>query len=377
MLVPPVRGHGFFLPSKLEPVLMGTFAIVATILAWAFFGASPISNGNSYAALSPVNVGEILSIAYFAPDGVNDVLYVRQLDEPAPGRPIAAFRSTFALHARGAASPLGDSVAVLAVSPSYSPYASLSLLSLPAGVSRELDQPLDYLSPLAWSADGSRLAARHSALPDNSGRVSVDVVEIATATASSQVVARFENALDVAPVGYSLDGARLFVVVLDQSGSTLWAERDGRTQRVATLGPGRTRDWSLSPDGSRLAYVEAVGASERAYVGRILIIATGAVSGTVGTANQFGAAWLPGSQAPVFGGPGGSLHLSENPNEGAYVVPQRWSPDGSTLVGAVYSSTNDRTGAVAPSIEFVTPARRTRLSEEPGASFIGWVRDLK
>ena len=83
---------------------MGTFAIVATILAWAFFGASPISNGNSYAALSPVNVGEILSIAYFAPDGVNDVLYVRQLDESAPGRPIAAFRSTFALHARGAAS---------------------------------------------------------------------------------------------------------------------------------------------------------------------------------------------------------------------------------------------------------------------------------
>ncbi|MEP7217104.1 MAG: hypothetical protein ABI782_12690, partial [Anaerolineaceae bacterium] len=197
------------------------------------------------------------------------------------------------------------------------------------------------------------------------------------ATGTNQVLTRFENALDVVPVGYSLDGGRLFVVVVDQSGSTLWAERDGRTQRVATLGPGRTRDWSLSPDGARLAYIEAVGAGERAYVGRTRIIATGAVTSAVATANQFGVAWLPGSQVPDFGGPGGSLRLSEDPSGSAYVVPQRWSPDGSTLVGIVYSSANDRAGAVAPSIEFVTPTSRTRLSEEPGASFLGWVRDLK
>jgi len=356
---------------------MAAFAIVATILAWAFFGASSISNGNSYPALSLVNAEEIRSVAYFAPEAANDVLYVRQLQEPAPGRAVATFRSTFALHARGTASPLGDSVAVLAVSPSFSPYASLSILVLPEGTSREFEQPLDYLSPLAWSADGSRLAARHSSLPDESGRVSVDLLEFVPATGSSSVVARFENAFEVLPVGYSLDGGRLFIVVLDQSGSTLWVERDGRTQRVATLGPGRTRDWSLSPDGSRLAYIEAIGAGERAYAGRILIIATGAVTGTAATANQFGVAWLPGSQVPVFGGPGGSLHLSENPNESAYIVPQRWSPDGSTLVGAIYSATNNRTGGIAPSIEFVTPTSRTQLSEEPGASFVGWVRDLK
>ncbi|MEP6871287.1 MAG: hypothetical protein ABI939_05495, partial [Anaerolineaceae bacterium] len=335
MLVPPVRGHGFFLPSALEPVLMGAFAIAATLLAWAFFDASSISNDNSFAALPLVNAAEIHSVAYFAPAEGNDVLYVRQLEEPAPGRPVDTFRSTFSLHARGTASPLGDAVAVLSVSPSFSPYASLSLIRLPDGSFRDLGGPLDYLSPLAWSADGSHLATRRSTLPDESGRVSVEVIEFAIAMGTNQVVARFENALDAAPVGYSLDGNRLFVVVLDQSGSTLWAERDGRTQRVATLSPGRTRDWSLSPDGSRLAYIEAVGAGERAYAGRVLIIATGAITSTVVTGNQFGAAWFPGSQAPVFGGPGGSLRLSEAPNDNAYVVPQRWSPDGSTLVGAV------------------------------------------
>ncbi|MEP7217063.1 MAG: hypothetical protein ABI782_12485, partial [Anaerolineaceae bacterium] len=127
MLVPPVRGHGFFLPSALEPVLIGAFAIAATLLAWAFFGASSISNDSSFAALPLVNAAEIRSIAYFAPTGETDVLYVRHLDAPAPGRPVASFRSTFALHARGTASPLGDAIAVLSISPSFSPHASLNL----------------------------------------------------------------------------------------------------------------------------------------------------------------------------------------------------------------------------------------------------------
>lgn len=377
MLVPPVRGHGFFLPPALEPVLMGAFAIAVTILAWAVFGASSISNDDSYAALPLVNAAEIRSMAYFAPDHESDLLYVRQVGESAPGRVIGAFHSTFALHARGAASPLGDSLAVLSVSPSSSPHASLSLVALPGGGMRAVVEPLDYLSPLAWSPDGSRLAARRSSLPDDAGRVSAELVEISIADGSATVVARLENVFDVIPVGYSLDSTRLFVVALDQAGSTLWAEREGRLQRVASLGPGRTRDWSLSPDGSRLAYVEAVGARELAFAGRTLIIATGAVSSNVASANQFGAAWLPGSQVPVFGGPGGSLRLSHNPNDSAYVVPQRWSPDGSTLVGAVYSTTNDGPGGSAPSIEFVTTASRTQLSNQLGASFIGWVRDLK
>ncbi len=377
MLVPPVRGHGFYLPSGLEPVLMGAFAIAVTLLAWAFFGASSISNDNSYATLPLTDAAEMRSVAYFAPDGINDFLYVRHLNEPAPGKVVGTFRSTFSLHARGSSSPVGDTVAVLSVSPSFSPYASLNLVSLPWGETRAIDQTLDYLSPLAWSPDGSRLAARHSSLPDEAGRISVQIVEITNARGAATVVAGFENAFEVVPVGYSLDGNRLFIVVLDQSGSTLWAERDGKVQRVVSLGAGRTRDWALSPDGSRLAYIEAVGAGERAYAGRTLIIATGAVSNSIATANQFGAAWMPGSQVPVFGGPGGTLHLSESSEDGGYVVPQRWSPDGSTLVGAIYTTSAENAGASAPSIEFVTTVRRTRLTEEPGASFIGFVRDLK
>lgn len=377
MLVPPVRGHGFFLPPAVEPLVMGAFAIAVTILAWAYFGTSSISNDNSYAALPLVNAAEIRSVAYLSPEGTNDLLYVRQMDEPAPGQLVGAFPSVFALHARGVASPLGDSLAVLSVSPSRSPYASLSLVTLPRGDTRDVKEPLDYLSPLVYTADGSRLAARRSSLPDDAGRVSVAVIEIASASGNATEVASFENAFDVVPVGYSLDNSRLFVVVLDQSGSTLWAVHDGHSQRVASLAPGRTRDWALSPDGSRLAYIEVLGAGARAYAGRTLITATGGVTGTIAPANQFGAAWRPGSLAPVFGGPGGSLQLSGNPRGSAYVVPQRWSPDGSTLVGTVYSTLADHSDATAPSIEFITTDSRTRLSEEPGASFVGFVRDLK
>lgn len=377
MLVPPVRGHGFFLPPGLEPVLLAATAITVTLLAWAVFGASSLTNDGSYATLPALNPAEVRSVAYFEPQGAIDQLRIRAIDELGPGRVISSFPSTFALHARGAASPLGDVVAVLSITPSHSPYASLSMVALPGGELRQVDAPLDYLSPLAWSPDGGRLAVRRSSLPDDAGRVSVAVLEVATATGAVTEAAQFDNAFDVVPVGYSLGADRLFVVVLDQSGSTLWAVRDGRAQRLGSLALGRTRDWSLSSDGSRLAYIEAVGAGERGYAGRTLVIATGAVSTSPATANQFGAVWLPGSQVPLFGGPGGSLQLSDNPQGAAYVVPQRWSPDGSTLVASVYSTAVEQGGVAAPSIELVTSDRRTRLTQQPGASFIGWVRDLK
>ncbi|MEO6399066.1 MAG: hypothetical protein ABIP13_11405 [Tepidiformaceae bacterium] len=364
------------MPPRFQPVLLAASAVVVTIVAWAAFGASTISNDSSYATIPLVNAAEFRSVAYFEPAPGNDLLRIRHLNESAPGRLLNSFPSTFDLHARGAASPLGDAIAVLSVSPSESPYASLSLVELPAGSLRHLDAPLDYLSPIVWSPDGARLVARRSSLPDEAGRVAVTIVEVTFATGETRDLAQFENAFDAAPLGYSLDADRLFVVVLDQSGSTLWALRDGRPQRLASLALGRTRDWSLSPDGSRLAYIEQVGAGERVYAGRTVTIATGAISASEAGGNQFGTAWLPGSQVPMFGGPGGSLQLSGASGGAAFVVPLRWAPDGSTLAGTVYPNASERAATTAPSLQLLTTNSRTELSPESGASFVGWVRDF-
>src|SRR5690606_36709728 len=102
-----------------------------------------------------------------------------------------------------------------------------------------------------------------------------------------------------------LGGSRLFIVVVDNAGSSLWESRDGRLQKLTTFSPGPTRDWSLSPDGARLAFVDRLGVGARSYAGRTLTIASGAVTDAASTGNQLGAAWHPGRLTADFGGPDG------------------------------------------------------------------------
>jgi Tol biopolymer transport system component len=268
-------------------------------------------------------------------------------------------------------------VAVLHVSPSSGSYARLSLVTLPGGETTTVEGSFDYLSTLAWSPDGSRVAVRSSTAVDESGRRHATVSEIDATTGAVAAVAEFDAVFEVAPVGYSIDGQRLLIVVIDQSGSTLWSERDGRLQKLAAFSPGRTLSWALNPDGSRLAYIDVLGAGERAYAGRTLTIATGAVTDTPSFDDQLGAAWLPGSEIPSFGGPGGSVRLSPEAREAGYVVPEQWSPDGSTLVATIYPANSDRSADRSGSIELVSPQGRIRLSDEAGASFLGWVRNVE
>ncbi|MBA4179284.1 MAG: hypothetical protein C0506_01720 [Anaerolinea sp.] len=377
MFVPTVRRHGVSLPAGVQPFLLAFAGVAAVVVAWAVFTASPVSNDTAYPAVPVVNAAEVRSVAYISPGDQADRLFVRRIDDEGPGSLVATFPGPFNIHARGLASPLGDSVAVLSVSPSTLPFAKLTVVELPSGATRESSEAFDYLSPIAWSGDGTRFAARRSRPLDDAGRAAITVYEVLAGSAVTREVADFASAFEVAPVGYSMDGERLFIVVVDQAGSALWVERAGRVQRLATLSPGRTRDWSLSPDGARLAFIDILGAGERTYAGRSLVIATGGLVNEVAAGNQLGAAWFPGSHVPQFGGPGGSVQLSDQPPGAAYIIPVQWSPDGSTLVATIYSASSDREGSPLLSIELVTPERRTRLSSEEGAAFLGWVRDLR
>ncbi len=372
MFAPGIR-QGHHVPHGLLPFLLGVLAVAAAIVAWAIFSARPASSPE-FSLLPNLDPARVRSIAYSVPTGGVDRLYVRGLADDAAPRLLASFPSAFEFHARGSASPLADRLAILSVAKAP-PYARMSIIAVPSGGRVDIDVDFDYLSPLAWSPDAARVFGVHSSLPDESGRVRAQVIEVDSVTGMATIAAEFDNALEVAPLGFSLDGQRLFIVVVDQGGSSLWVRRGGRSERVATLSPGRTRDWSLSPDGSRLAFVDVVGAGERAFVGRSLVIATGALSVPYPGGDQLGVAWLPGSDAPMFGGPGGSVRLTTPSSESTYVVPIRWSPDGSTLVAAVYSAGRDRTTDPLQSIELVSSDRRVLLSPEPGATFVGWVRD--
>ncbi|MGI8927004.1 MAG: TolB family protein [Tepidiformaceae bacterium] len=372
VFVPGVHQQRLRAPAFLLPYAMGAGAIAATLIAWAAFSARPTHTDSPLAAVAAVSLSDVRSVAYTAPSGGRDVGYTRAIDGAGGPRALASFPYALNFHARGEASPTADTLALLTVSDIATLSARLTLVAVRDARRHEIDASFDYLSEIAWSPDGRRLALVHSATP-----AAFTVSEVNAATRSAVPVARFEDAFLVAPVGYSMDGDRLYMVVIDQSGSTLWVVRNGRAQRAGLLSPGRTRDWVLSPDGARLAFIAVLGSGTPAFAGRTMSIATGAVTSAPGVADQVGAAWHPSTGTARFGGPGGSIKLSTPGEREAYVVPAQWSPDGSTLVAAVYSAPADADGNGTESIEVMTPDYRVRLAEEADARFLGWVLNVE
>lgn len=368
MLAPGIRRGNFpWLPPT--TFLLPGVALVAAVVAWAVSTSAPVSTDG--VALPTIAATEIRSVAYFQPDRETrvDRLLIREATPGTEPRTIVAFPYTFTgLHARGNAAPTGDRIAVLSVDGTKGSAATLTIVELD-GATRVVEGGFEYLSSFAWTPDGRRLAVIASGDP---GVTRVLEVEVTGGQATE--VARFTAVFQVVSLGYSVDGSRLYIVVIDQSGSNLWMVRGGNVQRLAELSPGRTRDWTLSPDGSRVAFIDILSASSRTYVGKTLTIATGAVTTLQAGRNQIGATWQPGNPLPVFGGPGGSLQLEDPRPEVAWVVPHAYAPLGDHVVISTIASEQNDQSRPAVSLWIASPERREFLTDEPGASFIGWVR---
>lgn len=367
--------HGPHVPHSLGPLLLGILAVVGTVLAWAAFNARPLSTDSRIAVYEPVDPAQVRAVAYSVPGAGLDNIYVRSVEPGSEPTLHAAFPYVYGLHARGSASPRADLLAVLSVS-SDPTFARMTLLNIASHSSSIVDAEFDYLSALAWSQDGWRVAAVRSGPADDAGRVAASIVEVDARTGAATAVASFDGVLEAAPVGYSPGGEKLFVVAINQSGSTLWVVRNGRSERVALLSAGRTRDWVLSPDGARLAFVDVRPDGDRTYSGRTMLLATGAISEQAAAGDQIGAVWTPGSEVPDFGGPGGSVRLTGSEGEDQYVIPVRWSPDGTVLAARVLTSNGDRAGAApGETLELATPESRLFLADTPGAWVFGFVID--
>lgn len=372
MLVPGMR-HRLAVPSLLGPTIAAAAAILVGVGAWGF-----ISTRSNISVQAPVtqdleDYSHITSVAYVVPGERQDIIYIRSRETGAEPEQLISFPSAFTLHARGSASPQGTTLGVVTISGNSAARASLTFVTVPEREITVAGAAFDYLTALSWSPDGAYVAGQRSSLPDPAGRVDVDIIRAEVATGTVATLATFSEVLLASPVGYSPNGSRLFVITIDQAGSWLWSTSAGSApEKVARLSTGSTRDWKLSPDGTRLAFIEApVG--DRSYSGRVLVLATGNVHSSAPAGEQLGASWRPGSVVPDFGGPGGSLQLEQPSSEGSYVVPLQWSPDGEVLIATVLIPGDDPAEPPEESIEIVTASSRSLLAEAPGAKFIGWV----
>jgi len=380
---PGVRRRTTRIPHAFVTFALGITAVSLTVVAWALWAPSPAGNGSRF-VLPAANVTEIRSVAYTIPGPEFDDVVVRPASGGGLPRVVATFPSSGLtnVHARGVASPHGEFIAIQWVPP-FSTAANLSIVELrdsSPSAARVPDVVVDPFSIMAWASDGTRFAVTRTERTSEAERTLI--LEVNAQTLTAVPVAEYTGILDVAPVGYSFDGQRLFVVVVDQKGSNLHAVGAGKTDVIAELSPGRTQDWALSPDGSRLAFVDILGGGSRTYIGRTLLLATGQISTAPATRNQFGATWAPGSPSPGFGGPGGDWQLTDPVADGVVLVPNAWSPDGSYLVATLNSPVPGEGPPAPPVIELISresataPSARIRISEASGAAFLGWVSDL-
>lgn len=385
MYVPPAR-HGLHLPEPVITAGLWILAVAIGLAAWGMLSTASIRTDDSYLtrdapALFPVDPSSFNAVAYTTRGDFADQVWLHPLSGDAEPTMIATVPHIYSAgvlanaDVDGAVSPRGDAIALLSVTDSAEArsYAELSILSLTTGEMRTGFGPFDSLSPLAWSPDGLRLALVRSEPADESGRRASSIVEVDLVTGTSTVVAHFTGVFEAAPVGYSVNADRLYIVTVDNGGSTLFVEAAGELTPSGSLSGGRTRDWTLNADATRLAYIEALSASERAYVGRMFHIGVGEQSQVARIEGmQLGAAWRPGSPLPDFGSLDGEVwQLDPAPESPVFVWPLAWSPDGSTLITSIH---NVEDGRVAPqgALELVVSNERVLL--EDGARFLGFVR---
>ena len=371
MFVPGVQqGMHLRVPRRAATFVFALVSLSAVLVVWAALPGRHARDDSALSGLVPAALPLLGSVALIVPDGPVDHLFVQTAQANGRRAFLTDFPSTFTLHARGLASPQGESVAVLWVD-GAPVSAHLTVVHTRTGSRVEADGAYAYMATLVWAPQGDSVTVLGPIQRDAAGRFNANIVQVDAVRGSAETVATFPAVFDANPVGYSMDGERLFVVIVDESGSALWSVQRGKSQRGAQLSAGRTRDWTLSPNGARLAFTEVYGAggAERSP-GRVLNIATGAITSVGRDGIQIGPTWRTDSETPHFGGPDGDVQLVEG-EPGTYLAPHAWAADGSALVASVRNR-----DASATSLQLVRPDSRFVLAEEPGAAFLGFVVDI-
>lgn len=268
---------------------------------------------------------------------------------------------------RGAVSPSGRHVALITPDTIVlgRPVASLLTLDLETGQIRRLAEGLEPLQNALWTPDSTAVVVTYRSWTAT-GDPLTSVVRIEM-DGTGTVLETHEGATIVAPVGFDTLG-QLLAVRIDERGSTL--TRDGVA--VRWLSTHITRDWALSPDGTRLAFVEANTWQGLRYLPRVVWIeGGGGVSAASASGQQaLGAAWAPSGHSPQFGNephtPSGSVSAQSGTG---FDVPLAYSRDGSSLAVQHWSGSSFADPGT-PQLQVVSITGRQPLS---GFSrFFGW-----
>jgi hypothetical protein len=238
---------------------------------------------------------------------------------------------------------------------------------------RRVAAGFDLLVRPVWSADGAFVIVRRSG--GATGPYQLVRVDLVTGAEASLV--RSDSALF--PIGFAL-GNSLYYASLSAAGSDIYrlAPADVSAGLMSHLSDDLTRDWALSPNGDRLAFVTLTQTAQRVSSRvQVLDLTSGAIDSQAASGDEFGPVWSSDGTLS-FGrlgeGAGNGVVSGQSalasPARG-FDLPLAWSRSGSNI--AVRSF--DGTSVTAPggaALSVVTPGGSRQVIARGEVTFIGW-----
>jgi hypothetical protein len=269
----------------------------------------------------------------------------------------------------GAVSPAGDRVALLVLPPGgRNPTSDTQLLISDGGPARLLAAGIDLRGGLVWAADGAQIFARRTETRDN-GAQAFFVLAIDPDDGSERVVARRAGVAGLYPAGRPRGGPT-YVVSIGPGGSRLLTADSAITER--SLAAVVTRDWTISPDGTELAFTEQRGLELRVVVAALRGPARLHTAQDIGDAEASASpAWRHDGSLSIgrFGSASGLAAASAAGS--GFDLPVAWSPDGNHLALRAFSGP----GPGTPGAEVVAIRSATGKTTTIGGDHVrilGW-----
>jgi len=392
-----------------RPRLLRVFT-AATLLAGVALGLWRLAGGQ---AGNPVDVlfsggGASGSAGVLVSEfGVEaDTLWTAPADKPSQRQVVAVVPHAAHYGIYASLSPDGRFIAYTALSTglkdanSDSP-AEVWVMGADGSYPRLLAGDADLLIAPVWAPDSASLVFRRSRSAENTAgtfelvRISLAGNDEPAQGAGESVLVSAEAALF--PVGFSLDGKALYYTQLSAGGTDLGqVAAGGSPSLIAHLGDDFTRDWHLSPDGGRLAFLSpqqsqaGLPAGQEGTLLRAMVMdlkngygLRPALDDAGGPAQEFNPIWNPQDRdltlgrlvlgersAPAMRVSAAGARRLNGPSQG-FDVPMAWSPDGETL--ALRSFEGDLESNLGPwrLILLDSAGQRREVKGETEISFVG------
>ena len=235
------------------------FLVLFALLPEVAFPAVPQDAG---AVVNETSTGPQLLVSEFT-DRVSS-LWLVDPELPSERQHFLRIEHAAGWEISGAVSPTGATLAYVVLEPGrHDPETEASLYLSTGEAPRLLLERVDLRGGVTWSADGESILVREVRL-DSRGARSYTVVEV---QASDGRTARhiLGEPLDSHPFSLHVVGRPIggppYVAIVDGAGTTIVAlgSGDGTTMVNKRISASLTRDWKLSPDGTRLAFTEQNG----------------------------------------------------------------------------------------------------------------------